>query len=196
MVMEKEISAKELKNILSTTLKEVAQNTATKNIKERAKEWVERLAINLVKFYSVDNVISFSKYNFSHRKDFKLNELLYDIAVCQIEKEQSANTKHDLWYISDVLWEVESELQEEDSAQIVKDFNKLVLGSAPNKLLIAAIPKNVEAYIRVLTPIANSCVRIHPGNVFIVFVAHPKQWQTIPLELKAYNLESNRMILF
>ena len=125
----------------------------------------------------------FWRDNESNQKHFSLNELLFDISVCGVEATESfATSAHDLEFVSDCYWQIESEFNKSDSRQVVVDMSKLVLGSAQNKLMIAshrckkggvcsagATNKDV---LRQCAPIASRC----NGNVYFSFVSHPNEW--------------------
>ena len=87
----------------------------------RSQNWVESLAVSFRKVYNKDvNVRVFSKYHTENRKEFGLNELLYDISVCKINYTESPKHKTKLAYIEKALWLVESEMAK-DTRQLVYD---------------------------------------------------------------------------
>src|SRR5688572_1303389 len=96
--------------------------------RRRSIKWVEALAHLFRDHFAADLTVRvFSKYTDTNRDDFGLNELLYDICVCRFAKTLSCTGRKELCYITDCLWQIESEFAR-DSAAAVKDFNKLVLG--------------------------------------------------------------------
>ncbi len=99
--------------------------------RKRSQEWVKVLAENFRKCYSnQDNKVKvFSKDFGEHRAEFKVNELLYDIAVCRTGETPSAQKGTPLAYIKEALWVVESEMAK-NSHEAIIDFSKLVMGSA------------------------------------------------------------------
>jgi hypothetical protein len=102
----------------------------------RSSEWVRCLAGELKQLYADSpDVRVFHKGDGGNREDFGLNELLYDVCVCQTAPCASARQGKTLRHITRALWQVESEFAR-DSFEAVKDFNKLVLGAAENKLFI------------------------------------------------------------
>ena len=104
----------------------------------RTRYWVEALAKQLKKRYAGDSEIRVvSKTDPSNRKDFGLNELLYDILVCRVGEVESSIHKKKLCFIKEVLWQIESEFAHNTRSTLI-DFNKLVLGSGNNKLFIAS----------------------------------------------------------
>jgi len=87
------------------------------------------------KLYPEPDVRVFCKWDDCNRGEFGLNELLYDVCVCRTETCLSARQGKTLRYVTKALWQVESEFAR-DSYEAVKDFNKLVIGSAENKLFV------------------------------------------------------------
>ncbi|MFC2070487.1 hypothetical protein ACFLTB_04885 [Chloroflexota bacterium] len=143
----------------------------------RSRNWVKALAEQFKKRYEGDSEIRvFSKSDFSNRKDFGLNELLYDVLVCKVGEVKSSLHKKDLCFIKEVLWQVESEFAHNTRSSLV-DFNKLVLGSANNKLFIAPqVKKGTEnSFLSVLRPAAGYCT----GDVYVGMIPHPSKWVDI-----------------
>lgn len=60
-----------------------------------------------------------------------------------------------------------------DTGEAVADFNKLVLGSAQNKLFIGPQVHDPQSFLNVLIPAAKSC----SGSVFAALVPHPDRWE-------------------
>lgn len=165
--------------------KDVRGDTKQKLHQNRSRVWVETLANKFREYFGNDlDVRVFSKYHALHRKDFGLNELLYDIVVCRIEKVGPPIHKTDLYYIREVVWQIESEFAR-DRRQALIDFNKLVLGSAQEKLFIGPLVHNVASYLDVLRPAALSC----QGNVYIALVPHPRDWDTKTNSIKLFKFD-------
>ncbi len=141
--------------------------------KKRSQEWVKVLAQNFRKYYSnKDDAVSvFSKDFGEHRTEFKVNELLYDIAVCRVGKTPSAQKGTPLTYIQEALWVVESEMVK-DSHEAIIDFSKLVMGSARNKLFIGPKVNNQGNFNKVLLAPAGHCC----GSVYLAIIPHPEDW--------------------
>ena len=139
---------------------------------ERSKAWVEYLTNSLRETFPNNATIRiFSKHNDSNRKDFGVSELLYDITVVRVASVESAFHKKNLLYFKESLWQVESEFAR-DSRQALIDFNKLVLGSAQNKLFIGPLVRDQASFMKVLVPAASVC----SGNLFAAFIPHPSKW--------------------
>jgi hypothetical protein len=140
----------------------------------RSQSWVKALAEQLKKRYQGDTDIRiFTKSDYSNRRDFGLNELLYDILVCRVGEVESSVHKKKLCFIKEVLWQVESEFAHNTRSALV-DFNKLVLGSGKNKLFVASqVKKSTEhSFLQVLQPAAQYCT----GDVYVGMIPHPSNW--------------------
>ncbi len=140
----------------------------------RSQSWVKALDEQFRKQYEGDPEIRiFTKSDYSHRKDFGLNELLHDILVCRVGEVESSVHKKKLWFIKEVLWQVESEFAHNNRSTLV-DFNKLVLGSGKNKLFICSqVKKGKEhSFLSVLQPAAGYCT----GDVYVSMIPHPSNW--------------------
>lgn len=151
----------------------------------RSKEFIENFAHILRKEYFKDKSIYrvFSRHFSENRNEFKTNELLYDISVCSISFVLSPN-KNKLLYIKKAIWQIESELHETDSHASLVDFNKLVLGSAENKLFICS---NIK-FLETLLPAAKCC----SGKIFICIIPHPRKWDKI--DIKSYQLLNKKWV--
>lgn len=105
------------------------------------------------------------------RARFGANELLHDITVCRSKTIDDP----DLWYITEVVWQVESELAL-GTREALCDFNKLVLGSAHHKLFVGALTDQPDALLRALEPAAARCT----GRVFLALIPDPATWDAGP----------------
>lgn len=139
----------------------------------RSRAWVEALADGFRAHYAHDPAVRvFSKHYAGNKQDFGLNELLYDVTVCRVGSVESARQRKSLLFVREALWQVESELAR-DSRQALIDMNKLVLGSARNKLFVGPQVHDRERYLGVLLPAADVC----SGQVFAALISHPAQWE-------------------
>ncbi len=173
---------KDVKQLLQEALQQaqstpdVGETTQKINFK-RSRNWVKALAEQFKKSYEGDSEIRvFSKDDPSNRKDFGLNELLYDILVCRVGEVESSVHKKNLCFIKEVLWQVESEFAHDTRSTLI-DFNKLVLGSGCNKLFICSQVKkgNENSFLSVLQPAAGYCT----GDVYVSMIPHPSKWVDI-----------------
>jgi hypothetical protein len=151
----------------------------------RSREWVKCLATELKGFSEDPDVRVFFKGDPQNREDFGLNELLYDVCVCETKSCPSARRGKTLRYVTKALWQVESEFAR-DSFEAVEDFNKLVIGSADNKLFIGPrlAPSEQSQFLDALLPVARCC----SGNVYVAAVSHPDEWEPNPPDVSLWQL--------
>jgi hypothetical protein len=156
---------------------------------QRSRFWISELHDALHAQYPGIDIRVFSKYNTDNKEEFGLNELLYDVMVCETATVPSSSHGKPLRYIKRVLWQVESEFQN-DSGHTLRDFNKLVLGSAERKPFIGGSVSDNEAFINVLAPAAAACT----GDVFVALAPHPRAWGTPSIsELRLWRYDSGWM---
>ena len=102
--------------------------------------------------------------------------MLFDIAVCSVSWTRSRQRKaQNLEFIAQCHWQVESEFSRTNTRDIVVDMSKLVMGSAENKLFVAAHRIDEEAegdILKQCSEIAGRCT----GRVYFCFVSHPDDW--------------------
>lgn len=155
--------------------------------KGSSKIWLNELAQELKSFIGKDdpNIRIFTR-SLPNKREFGLNELLYDISICRTSKcNINGNMLNDeltndliqdkeFHYVSECLWQIESEFAK-NRREALKDFNKLVLGSSANKLFIGPTVSNnnIKEYYGLLLNPARFC----SGNIYLAIVPHPKEWQ-------------------
>jgi hypothetical protein len=154
----------------------------------RSAAWVSCLAEELRSFYGGTNATVFTKYDERNRHRFGLNELLHDISICEISTMKSPGQGQEMHYITRALWQIESELAEGDSTEWVKDFNKLVIGGAENKLFIGPVMRKQSRDS--LVPIAKCC----SGTVYFATIPHPSKWLSADLEVGLWKLSESQWI--
>ena len=181
----------DVKRLLQEALKQAQSEPDTGETKQkislnRSRSWVKALAQQFKRTYEGDSEIRvFTKSDYSHRKDFGLNEMLYDILVCRVGEVESPLHKKKLCFVKEALWQVESELAHNTRSCLV-DFNKLVLGSAENKLFIASHGRKSaeDSLVRVLRPAADCCT----GDVYVGVIPHPARWPGSGDDVHLYSL--------
>jgi hypothetical protein len=152
--------------------------------RERSSRWIEALADAFRAQYADDPSIRvFSRHNEANKDDFLLNELLYDVSVCRVDEVRSAVQKRLLAYVREALWQVESEFAK-NSRETLKDFNKLVCGSARCKLFVGSQVNDNGSFVDVLLPAALAC----SGEVYVALLPHPKEWGSPPLKVLTWRL--------
>lgn len=150
---------------------------------ELSQAWVNALTAQFQNVYQAANHRVFSR---SCSRWHGHQEVLFDIHVCTVECAESPWQKKNIGFITGALWQVESELRPDTSA-LVSDFEKLVVGSAENKLFIApGGPKHIEKWIPFFARMAANC----SGVVYVAFISEPKDWVKPPAN------ESVRLFVF
>jgi len=168
-----------------------AQSQLSEIHSARSSAWVEQLANALVEYESSgeqtvgkNEVRPFYRKNPDNTQDFGLNEFLRDICIARIG-EVSANI-HDttLKTVTRVHWQVESEFSS-NTREAVKDFNKLVAGSADNTLFVGPYHGDssrqarsaASGYREVLRSVLNNVDIRSDENWYLGIVPHPNRWK-------------------
>ena len=139
----------------------------------RSQKFVESIATVLRKKYAFeDNYRVFSKYHADNRVEFNLNELLFDILVCETNVLETDKKKH-IRHVSKGIWAIESELSNSMN-EVIWDFNKLILGASENKLFIGSVEHDSEGFLDSLNDLAKLC----NSNTYLALVPPPKNWDT------------------
>jgi hypothetical protein len=94
--------------------------------RNRSTTFVEAVAAQLRIYYDGDQLRVLSRNYPSNKKEFKVNELLFDITVCAIKETSSTKIGIDLFYIMEAIWQIESELEDGDYREALTDFNNLI----------------------------------------------------------------------
>ena len=143
---------------------------------KRSAQWVDALARQFQANYPPERWHRvFWRGNEDNKRHFRIRELLFDITVCSVSTTPSLqNPPQPLEFITNCHWQVESEFADGDTRPVIIDMSKLVLGSAENKLIVAA-RRDAEERQSVLAQCAGiaACCRT---NVFFLFVSHPRHW--------------------
>ena len=142
----------------------------------RSAQWVDALARQFQANYALGRRHRvFWKGNEDNKRHFGIRELLFDVTVCSVSTTLSLQSPpQSLEFISDCHWQIESEFADNSTRPVIVDMSKLVLGSAENKLIVAA-RRDTEGRRNVLAQCADiaACCRT---NVFFLFVSHPRDW--------------------
>ena len=155
--------------------------------KELAKLWIHYLGKGFREHYSNTDQRVFWRNN-SDNSGFGLNELLFDISVCQIGWVKSIRQGKLLPYIAKSLWQVESEFDNKNSREITKDFSKLVMGRSENQLFISTYQDDRREQAMDL---CSSIARFCSGNLYLCFVEHPEMWSSAPQGPSLFKWEEN-----
>lgn len=163
---------------------------------EFSSKWVSEIAKEFQKEYSPDDGYrTFSASIDENKKEYEINELLYDVMVCKIETIPSLqHNPIELETFVDVEWQIESEF-ERNTRSIKNDMNKLVVGKARNKLMIISQRSPNQQRLLLdntrLGKIASRC----EGTIYLCFVAHPDSWRENPGPPELYKWDSEQYSL-
>ena len=111
-----------------------------------------------------------------NKKTFGLNEVLYDVLVCEIGNVPAARSGQTLTFVKRSLWMIESEFAKSSRAALY-DFNKLVLGNSANKLFVAPRVADNASWLATLRPAAVEAVR-DGSRLYCAQISHPREWKT------------------
>lgn len=193
-----------LKNIITNAFTQARNDTLydtrSKRIvnSERSKRFVKNLASEFKSFYSND-----------HRSRVYLagdpKEFLHDISVFRVEMVNSPNSLSLLERITDVLWQIESEMAH-DADEWLEDLNKLGAGKdESDKLYVCKEVWNID-YANENTNLAKKnfaeiqvkkIAKNQMGRFFVAFIPHPLDWPIEPFHviLKQYDADSDELVL-
>lgn len=154
-----------------------------KRNRKRSSQWVCALAEAFQSEYRDPGVHRvFWVGNRENRKQFGINELLFDVMVCSVSTVESLQRHSNrLDFIDQCHWQVESEFNRSNSRAVIVDMSKLVVGSAENKLFISA-HRDSETGEHDLLKLCAGIARRCTGKLFFAFVAHPDDWDDDPPE--------------
>ena len=144
--------------------------------RDSAKAWIDCLGEGFREHYRSKEHRVFWRTN-RDNSAFGLNELLFDISVCQIGYVKSIAKAKPLPYIAKSLWQVESEFDKRNSREITKDFSKLVMGRSENQLFISTYQGTRQEQVRSMCSKIASCCN---GNLYLCFVEYPGKWSKDP----------------
>ena len=180
---------------MTTYKNEQPNNNKAELHRKRSRNFVEEIGYF---FRSIDDQTKdtyrvFTKHYDGNRLEFGLNELLYDVLVCDTAKTTSIQGERELCFVKKAIWQIESEFQESNVRSLIWDFNKLVIGSGENKLFICSHPRPVKEglFLMALNPLAACC----SGNVYIAFVTHPENWNgNAPYAVKCLKYDNGHWV--
>lgn len=156
---------------------------------ERSRNFISQLDQEFCGHYQANDpankVQVFTRMSLHDQGGFKRKELLYDITVCRYALKFSPGHVRELPYPTEILWQIESELKEHDTAPILEDFNKLLFGSAKYKLFIGADSFKHKDW---LLDIAEQCMEIGcTKELYLALVPHPRVWDSRTPQIQVWN---------
>lgn len=151
----------------------------------RSKHWIESLAAELLCYEQSHangrDIRSFSRG--TDNSDIDLNECLHDICIARVGSVVAQDGKTNLPAIQRTQWQVESEFNS-NSKETVKDFSKLLLGNADNKLFIGPYQgesgqatKAQGTYLNMLKNVLCDAEITQAENWYLGIVPHPARWR-------------------
>ena len=150
----------------------------------RGRVWVKTLARTLQQQLKDEDIRVFYRGNHENEAEFGVKKFLYDVHACRVVTSEATKTQPEFAYIQQSLWQIESTLSQE-LTRAVSDFNKLVAGSAENKLFVSTVQVNPQPFVDALLPLAKSCT----GTVYLALIPHPKDWENPDYEIPIWQLD-------
>lgn len=137
----------------------------------RSAAWVEHLAYEFRAVYPADRQHAiFSQGCTANKKEYGVNELLFDILVCKTSTVVSPVHRVKLSCVTSALWAVESEFSNNTRSTIF-DFSKLAIAKATFKLMVIAPSKyTMEALLCCADAVSAD------SALFVACVPHPAHW--------------------
>ena len=155
-----------------------------------SKIWVAELSEHLTKHQEthhspsdLSEVRGFCLSNRDNRTEFGLNELLHDVCIAAIREVHAPVHDKQLFAVVKVLWQVESEFSS-NGRDSVKDFSKLVAGSAQNKLFITPYKSDSKTASNRTVALRNTLAKVleladfpPDDGWYLGQVPHPDEWE-------------------
>ena len=141
----------------------------------RKRAFVKSLVDQLRSACAGEDIRIFSRFGRGNLQDFGTEQLLSDICVCRIGAGQTGGRQsQEFLYVAEALVQVEIELAREWQLEI-QAVNRLISGSAVEKLLVAALPSrgSAESLKTLEAPFAAI-----PGAASLALIPHPSEWET------------------
>lgn len=158
--------------------------------RNRSKNFVEKLAFSLrEEFETRPTVRVFSRDCDKHRSEFGLNELLFDVLVCDTNKVRSATGSAQLSHVTAGLWAIESEMARNTRAAVY-DFNKLVLAASKYLLFVGPQVADERSFLAPMLQPAGFC----HGTVFVALIPHPDVWNSSPLTVHLWEFAGDQWL--
>ena len=151
----------------------------------RERAFVKTLADQLQSEFAGDDIRVFSQFGRGNRRDFGAEQLLSDICVCRVGAGQTGGRQsQEFLYVAEVLAQVEIELSREWQREI-QALNRLIAGSAADKLLVAALPNRGSAdHLKTLqAPFAAI-----PGAASLALIPQPADWDATEASPQVWRL--------
>ena len=160
--------------------------------KKLSQNWVKKFALALEKYYnkkkSLDVISFFNQRDTSDSKTPKIREFLYDITVAEYDSFYSSCKNKLVPFITKPIWQIESEF-EQDMREIAKDFQKLISGNAPFKIMAVPYGKNDSQYYK--TDMANLAKYVD-GELWLILIRPPsKEWLNDSINFQLFKWDNH-----
>jgi len=193
MKQDYRISPKDLNILITAALNIESKDFASdqKLHKYLSQSWVQNFALGLEKYYSSQPVKILSFFNqrdLSDKQTPPVKEFLFDTTVAKCDSFYTSHSKNLIPFIKEPIWQIESEFKP-DMREIVKDFQKLISGIAPFKMMIVPYGKDDSKYYKTDTTHLAKLVR---GELWMVAIQHPsKNWYGKPVKFELYRWDKD-----
>ena len=157
----------------------------------RERAFVKALADRLRNEYAGDDIRVFARFGRGNRRDFGAEQLLGDVCVCHVDSGRTGGRlSRDFLYVADVLAQAEVELSR-DWRREVQALNRLIVGSAAAKLLVAALPArgSAESLETLQAPFAGL-----PGAASLALIPHPADWESTEAAPEVWRLDGGAWV--
>ncbi|MCF7802706.1 MAG: hypothetical protein K9N46_05560 [Candidatus Marinimicrobia bacterium] len=142
-----------------------------------SKWWVTNLALAFqAKYGGEKRVCAFYRDRKRKSKPVpNVAEFLFDITIAKYRTFTSSSNRVDFDYILPPIWQIESEFKG-DMREISKDFQKLLAGNAPYKMMVGPLRTNQsQAYREDMKHLARY---VTAEALYFLFLPHPDSWAT------------------
>lgn len=167
----------------------IEDNNKGKQNKMRSSRFIELITKKIkAEFLINDEITVFSK-EMVKNTDFKRNEFLFDIHICEVGEFTSIKNKT-VKYIKKSLVEIESEFAK-DTFKVAIDFSKLVCGNSKLKIMIISKCYDNDSFVEYLKNIARNI----DEKIYLIVLTHPSQWDITTIqEYSILRFEANEWI--
>jgi len=141
----------------------------------RSANLLRILQVGLEKYYqslSIGHKIVVFCGSGPRNRDFRRNEFLYDIHVCEYDFVPSGVKATPIPFVKKSFLQLESEFANNTRESLV-DFSKLVCGLSDLKIMLLPRSPNREHY---LAPLRKAALDLE-GPIYAVFLPHPRDWE-------------------
>jgi hypothetical protein len=173
---------KQVLSIIWQSFRRAVQNSRNKFRKDsvgamhraRSANLLSILQVGLEKYYQslcIEHKIVVFCGSGPRNQDFRRNEFLYDIHVCEYDFVPSGVKGTAIPFVKKSFLQLESEFANNTRESLI-DFSKLVCGLSDLKIMLLPRSPNREHY---LAPLRMAALELE-GPIYAVFLPHPRNW--------------------